>query len=165
MESFILKCQFPDSKEKTMKLEIELVPSTVWFSSLRNLLPRKIWDSIRNEIIEESGRKCQICGETNVVMNLHEVWKYDDDNYIQKLEGFILLCGLCHQVKHIGLAGILAKQGKLDYDKVIEHFCKVNNCTKGEFEKHKAEAFEIWERRSKHQWKQDFGKYREFVKQ
>jgi hypothetical protein len=152
-------------RKRILKLEVELVPSTVWFSSLHNLLPRKVWGNIKKDIIKENGRKCQICGEVEGRMNLHEIWKYDDVKHIQKLEGFILLCTMCHHVKHIGLAGILAKQGKLDYDKVIEHFCKVSNCTKGEFEKHKAEAFEIWERRSKHQWKQDFGKYKGFVKQ
>lgn len=96
-------------------------------------------------------------------MNLHEIWKYDDVKHVQKLEGFIFLCKMCHHVKHIGLAEILAGQGKLDYDKVIEHFCKVNKCTETEFKERKAKAFEIWEKRSKHAWKQDFGKYEKFV--
>lgn len=95
-----------------MKLEVELVPSTVWFSSLHDLLPRKVWDNIRNEIIQKNGRKCQICGEVEGGMNLHEIWKYDDAKHIQTLEGFILLCNMCHHVKHIGLAGILAKTRK-----------------------------------------------------
>jgi hypothetical protein len=146
-----------------LKLKIELVPSTVWYRSLYKLLPREVWNRIRNEIINEEGRKCQICEETEGVMNLHEIWKYDDRTHIQKLEGFILLCKMCHHVKHVGLAGILANEGKLDYDKVVEHFCKVNKCTGKEFKEHKAKAFEIWEKRSKHQWKQDFGKYAEFL--
>jgi len=74
-------------KETVMILEIELVPSTVWYSSLYRLLPREVWDNIRNEIIKEYGRKCQICGETEGVMNLHEIWKYDDVKHIQKLKG------------------------------------------------------------------------------
>jgi len=98
-------------------------------------------------------------------MNLHELWSYDDKKHIQKLEGFILLCAMCHHVKHIGLAGILASQGKLDYNKVVEHFCKVNRCTKRDFEKHEAKAFETWRKRSEYQWKQDFGKYKEFIHQ
>ena len=98
-------------------------------------------------------------------MNLHERWKYDDKKNIQKLEGFILLCRMCHHVKHIGLAGILANKGELDYDEVIGHFCKVNKCTRKEFDEHESKAFAVWEKRSRHQWKQDFGKYREFVKQ
>jgi len=150
---------------KKLKLEIELVPSTVWYQSLYRLLPREVWNNIRKEVIEENGRKCQICGETEGVINLHEIWKYDDKKHIQKLEGFILLCKMCHHVKHIGLAGILASEGKLDYKKVVEHFCKVNKCTKEDFEKYINRAFEIWEKRSKYQWKQDFGKYEEFIKQ
>lgn len=148
-----------------MKLEIELVPSTVWYSSLHNLLPRKVWDNIRKEIIKENGSRCQVCGETAGKMNLHEVWKYDDENHLQKLDGFILLCTMCHHVKHIGLAGILASQGKLDYNEVVEHFCKVNKCTKKDFVNHEKIAFEIWRKRSQYQWKQDFGKYKEFIKQ
>ena len=148
-----------------MKLEIELVPSTVWFSSLYQLLPREVWNRIRNEIIADRGRQCQICGETEGVMNLHEIWQYDDENHIQNLEGFILLCRMCHNVKHIGLTGILARKGKLNYDDVVEHFCKVNNCSRKDFENHEKDAFESWRERSKHEWKQDFGKYQEFINQ
>ena len=103
-------------------------------------MSRDAWNSIRDGIIRENGRKCQICGETDGTMNLHEIWEYDDVNYVQKLKGFLLLCRMCHHVKHIGLAGILADEGKLDYNKVIEHFCKVNECTKNEFEKQKTEV-------------------------
>jgi hypothetical protein len=147
-----------------LKLEVELVPSTVWFSSLHNLLSRKVWDNIRNEIIQKNGRKCQICGEVEGRMNLHEIWKYDDAKHIQTLEGFILLCNMCHHVKHIGLAGILASKGKLDYNELIKHFCKVNGCSEKDFQKHVTRAFEIWEKRSEHQWKQDFGNYKEVIK-
>lgn len=146
-----------------MKLNAELVPSTVWYSSLYRLLPREVWDKIRSEIIEQNGRKCQICNETEGKMNLHEIWEYDDKNHIQKLDGFILLCEMCHHVKHIGLAGILADEGKLDYDEVMKHFCRVNNCSEKDFKNHVDEAFEIWRERSGHSWKQDFGKYQEFV--
>lgn len=145
-------------------MNIELVPKTVWASSLYRLMSKEAWNNVRDGIIKENGRKCQICGETDGIMNLHEIWKYDDVKHVQRLEGFILLCRMCHHVKHIGLAGIFANEGKLDYDEVIKHFCKVNNCSKKEFEKHVDRAFEIWKKRSEHQWKQDFGKYKEFIK-
>jgi hypothetical protein len=148
-----------------MKLSAELVPSTVWHSSLYRLLPREVWNGIRKNIISKNGRKCQVCGETSGTMNLHEIWEYDDTKHIQKLAGFILLCRMCHHVKHIGLAGILANQGKLDYGEVVAHFCKVNDCTEEEFEQHKSKAFEIWAKRSEHEWKQDFGKYKGLIKQ
>lgn len=148
-----------------MKLTTELVPSTVWYSSLYRLLPGEVWNNIRNGIIEENGRKCQICGETEGRMNLHEIWRYDDRNHMQKLEGFILLCEMCHHVKHLGLAGILAGEGKLDYNDVIKHFCRVNECKPKDFNSHEKLAFEVWSKRSQHPWKQDFGKYKEFIKQ
>ena len=148
-----------------MKLEIELVPGPQWDLSLRKLLPRKIWNEIRNEIIEKQGRKCQICGSTEGRMSLHEIWEYDDEKHVQTLTGFQLLCNLCHFVKHIGFAGILAREGKLDYDEVVKHFCRVNNCSVEEFMSHKDEAFEIWAKRNRYKWKQDFGEYKEFIKQ
>jgi hypothetical protein len=127
-------------------------------------MPKETWNSIRDDIIKRNGRKCQICCQTEGTMSLHEIWEYDDVKQIQKLKGFILLCRMCHHVKHIGLAGILANEGKLDYDEVMKHFCNVNECSQKDFEKHINEAFETWRKRSGHNWKQDFGKYKEFVK-
>jgi len=148
-----------------MKLTAELVPSTVWYSSLYRLLPKDEWDRIRDNIIRENERRCQICGELKGVMNLHEIWKYDDINYVQKLDGFILLCKMCHHIKHIGLAGILASEGKLDYNDVVAHFCKVNGCSEKEFDTHVKKAFQVWKERSKHEWKQDFGEFEANMKE
>jgi hypothetical protein len=78
--------------------------------------------------------------------------------------GFIALCDLCHHVKHIGLAGILAKQGKLDYELVVKHFMMVNSCDRKTFEEHKNEAFRQWGERSQHEWHVDLGKYEDLVK-
>lgn len=147
-----------------MKLFAELVPSTVWNSSLFRLLPRKVWKNLRDDIIEERGRKCQICSEINGTMNLHEIWNYDDINYIQKLDGFILLCKMCHHIKHIGLARILAKRGKLNYNELKKHFCNVNNCSEEEFKLHINRSFRIWGERSSRNWKQDFGEFQKFIK-
>jgi len=47
----------------------------------------------------------------------------------------------------------------LSREDLINHFCKVNNCSREDFEKHEEEAFRIWRERSKYEWKQDFGEY------
>jgi len=148
-----------------LKLTAELVPKTAWNKSLAKLLPRSVWNSIRANFIKENGRKCQICGETEGRMNLHEIWNYEDVNHTQKLDGFILLCSMCHHVKHIGFAGILSQEGKLDYDSVVRHFCKVNNCSLTESERHVKDTFAIWRERSKHRWKQDFGEFNKYLKE
>jgi len=92
------------------------------------------------------------------------MWEYDDKKHVQKLVGFIALCDMCHHVKHIGLAGILASQGKLDYEEVVQHFMRVNNCDRKTFEKHKENAFDEWARRSKHKWQVDLGECKGMIK-
>lgn len=147
-----------------MKLTIELVPKTAWNQSLANLLPRSVWIGIRESHIQQNAKKCEICGQTEGIFNLHEIWKYDDFTHIQRLDSFVLLCTWCHHIKHIGLAGILADEGKLDYDKLVEHFCAVNSCSPKEFEKCVKDAFVMWEKRSLYKWQQDFGEYSKYLK-
>ena len=145
-----------------LKLLIELVPSTSWYNNLRKVLPQKEWDKIRKKSYKDAGHKCTICCP-NGKLNCHEVWNYNDETHTQKLKGFIALCDLCHHVKHIGLAEILSSKGALDYEKVIEHFMKVNECDRRTFNEHKKRAFEEWHERSKHDWHVDLGEYKDIV--
>ena len=72
---------------------------------------------------------------------------------------------MCHKIKHIGFwcytvdGRKLMEKAGLTREDLINHFCKVNNCTREEFEKHEEEAFKIWRERSKYEWKIDLGKY------
>ena len=146
-----------------MRLEIELVPSTAWYSNMRKAVSRADWDNIRKQTYADYGHRCGICfGEGR--MNCHELWGYDDKDHIQLLVGFIALCDMCHHVKHIGLAGILSRKGQLDYQKVVDHYIKVNDCTKEDFEDHRAQAFAQYRERSEHEWKTEFGNYKHLVK-
>lgn len=151
------------------KLVIELVPSSVWRSSLYNVLPRYVWHRIKQEIYEKEGRKCYICGSTEGRFSAHEFWEYIDEKHIQRLVAVHHLCSLCHKIKHIGFwchtiegRGKLRQEG-LDREDLIKHFCSINNCTRTKFLEHEEKAFEIWRERSKHQWKQDFGKYSQLI--
>jgi hypothetical protein len=150
-------------KPQHLKLSIELVPRTSWYNNLRKVIPQEEWDKIRKRSYKDAGHKCTICG-ANGKLNCHEVWNYNDEMHVQKLEGFIALCDMCHHVKHIGLAGILDLQGKLDYEKVIEHFMKVNKCAERTFEEHRKIAFDEWRERSKHGWQVDLGEYKDVIR-
>lgn len=141
-----------------MKLEIELVPATTWEVNLRKVLSQSKWNRVRKKAYADYGYKCGICGAKER-LNCHEIWEYDDINHIQILRGFIALCDMCHHVKHIGRASILAKEGKLNHLKVVEHFIKVNNCDFSTFEKHREEAFNKWAERSQSEWIVDIGDY------
>lgn len=135
----------------SLKLTIELVPSTSWYNNLRSLMPKEKWDVLRKKVYADFGYRCGICGVTGE-LHAHEIWKYDDVNHVQSLMGLIALCKMCHAVKHLGRTELKEQEEGIQMEEVIAHFMKINKCTKTEFEAHRKEAFRIWEERSKHQW-------------
>lgn len=143
---------------KDLKLTIELVPQTSWYNNLRKVVTPQTWDAIRRQAYRDAGYRCGICGARGQ-MNCHERWAYDDDAHVQTLLGFIALCSLCHHVKHIGLAAILAAEGELDYEEVIAHFMRVNECDRATFEAHRQHAVRVWQERSQAAWTVDLGDY------
>lgn len=147
---------------KELKLTTELVPLTSWFDNLRKVLPRPVWDKLRKRTYAEYGHRCGICGAEGR-LNCHEIWEYDDQNHVQRLAGFISLCDLCHHVKHIGLAGILAERGELDYEIVVKHFMKVNDCDRKTFDQYMKKVFIQWDERSQYEWNVDLGDYKDLV--
>jgi hypothetical protein len=125
-------------------------------------MPQEQWDIIRKKSYSDSKNKCAICGAKGK-LDCHEIWDYDDNNYVQKLRGFTALCKKCHGIKHIGFTKSQAKKGRLKLNDFIEHFCLVNDCTIETFKRHHDEAFEEWYERSKHDWKIDLGNYAEII--
>jgi hypothetical protein len=140
----------------SLKLTIELVPATSWGANLRDVLAPAVWDRLRRLVYERSGHRCGICGAGGR-LHCHEVWRYDDATHVQHLEGCVALCALCHAVKHLGHTGILASQGKLDSERVIAHFCRVNGCDRATFRAHRDAAFAQWHERSRYEWTLDLG--------
>ena len=144
---------------KALKLKIEMVPKTAHYANFRNAVTRSVWEKIAKETKERQDNKCGICDDQGPRLYCHEIWEYDDSNFIYTLVGFISLCGYCHNVKHIGLTKIQAGQGLVDLEAVIDHFCKVNDCTKAEYEEHDKVAFVEYHARSQYEWTPDFGEY------
>ena len=140
-----------------LKLTIELVPSPCWQVNVRTFMTRANWDNLRRSVYTKYNYYCGICQASNVQLNCHEIWQYDDENHIQKLTGFIALCPMCHHCKHIGHAEILASKGKLDLEQVIEHFMLVNQCSREVFQSHKKAAFDEWRKRNRFEWTTDLG--------
>ncbi len=137
-------------------LQIELVPRSTWYDNARSRFPQCMWRELRCRFLKP---QCQICGYGRALSSarlfLHEVWRYDDANHVQKLVGFMSLCMLCHSIKHLGLAGIMAQRGDLDYGQLIKHYCSVNGCTEGDFFEDRKVAFEAWRQRSQFEWTLD----------
>lgn len=141
------------------KLTIELVPQTCWYSNVRSNVTRSEWDKLRKGVYRAAGHQCEICsgvGKRHPV-ECHEVWSYNDEKKIQKLERMIALCPLCHKVKHAGLAGIRGETGL-----VINQLKRVNSMSEREAVSYLQRAFEIWDERSRSQWKLDISHLEKF---
>lgn len=134
-------------------LTVELVPSTCWFSNVRDHVSRPIWDKLRKATYKQAQYRCEVCGGRGDrhPVECHEIWHYDDLNHLQTLEGLTALCPSCHQVKHIGLAGL---QG---YGQQAEsHLAKINGWSQGQTDAYLKTVWEIWHQRSRHDWSLDF---------
>lgn len=145
------------------KLTIELVPKTSWFNNMRLVLSKEDWDLVRRAAYRRQGYCCGICKATGR-LNCHEIWSYNDTYHIQTLDGYIALCDMCHHVKHIGYASVLASKGKLNYQKVLEHMAKVNKWSIYQCHQYIDKALEIYQKRSQHEWVVDLSKFHKNVK-
>ncbi|MDH0342015.1 HNH endonuclease [Chromobacterium haemolyticum] len=135
-----------------MKLTIELVPATCWYSNVRSNVFPATWDRLQAMVFKAAGYRCEECGgrgDTHPV-ECHEVWSYDDHKLIQRLERLISLCPKCHQVKHIGLA---VKTGKASA--VIAWLASVNDIPPEKALQYAQHAFKIHQIRSRFQWSLD----------
>jgi len=138
------------------KLTIELVPKTSWYNNVRSNVDKERWDELRTNCYIQANHKCEICGETGIEqgydhqVECHEIWYYDDEKHIQKLEGLIALCPLCHKVKHPGLAEI---NGEMEL--VITQLMKVNDMDRFEANNYIQDAMLDWEDRSNYDWTVD----------
>ncbi len=134
---------------KPPKLTIELVPGTAWFSNLRSILPRRDWDSLRRPVYRFAGYRCEVCegrGKRHPV-EAHEVWMYDDKSHVQRLVRLIALCPACHEVKHIGLAGVRGRRRE-----ATAHLRAVNGWSNRKAAAYVRGAFRDWTERTKHEW-------------
>lgn len=144
-------------KQTNLKLEIDLVPKTCWYSNLRKELPKDKWDLIRKAVYKRAKNQCQVCGAENVRLEAHEIWEYENGKQI--LSGFVCLCKMCHSVKHWGFSQILASKGKISMKALEKHFMAVNNCDENTMKKHINDSFNEWFKRSKKEWIFDASKF------
>ncbi|CAN5761393.1 hypothetical protein BH24DEI2_BH24DEI2_26960 [soil metagenome] len=69
---------------------------------------------------------------------------------MQRLTGLTALCPACHQVKHIGLANVQGKSAQ-----ALSHLARVNGWSANQARAYVEQAFELWARRSEHEWQLD----------
>jgi hypothetical protein len=148
----------PSSRVRLMRetrrtlLTVELVPRTSWFRNVRSHVSADDWARLKRMVAGQAGHRCEICGGRGPrwPVECHEIFSYDDARRVQRLERLIALCPACHEVKHIGLAGVRGRRRA-----ATEHLARVNNWSRSDAELYLEACFEQWYRRSLHEWKLD----------
>lgn len=144
---------------KTLKLQIELVPRSCWFSNTRSNLKSSYWDRIRKYHYTKANNCCEICGGKGKKhpVECHEVWLYNEKTFTQKLGYFQAICPLCHEVKHIGLAGILGNGLR-----AFNRFKRINKLDKKTAKNIIDAVFKQWRIRSQYKWKLDIERLKKY---
>lgn len=138
------------AEHKKLKLQIELVPSSCFYSNVRSLIKISQWDKIRKVVYERANFKCEICGDigNKHPVECHEVWEYDDELLVQNLSFFQALCPFCHEVKHIGFASVLGNQKR-----AFDRFMSFNKLKMLPAKKMEGVIFREHAKRSSQNWK------------
>lgn len=135
-----------------MKLTLDLVPQSCFFSNLRSELPKSDWDRLRKKQYKKADYRCEICGGqgTKHRVECHELWSYDEDRGVQVLEGLIALCPSCHEVKHMGLTATRGRR-----EPALRQLMKVNGMSRQAGISYCVAEFSIWKQRSQRSWSLD----------
>ncbi|HVG32852.1 MAG TPA: hypothetical protein VM911_07225 [Pyrinomonadaceae bacterium] len=141
-------------------LTIELVPKSSWYRNVRSNVSKAEWERLKKLTFGRARHRCEMCGGrgSKWPVECHEVFAYDDERKIQKLIRLVALCPSCHEVKHIGLAGIRG-----NHQRAVSHLAKVNGWSKADAELYIEACFEMWHRRSCHKWKLDLSYLERFA--
>lgn len=133
-------------------LVVELVPRTSWYQNVRSHVSAAEWERLRKQTFARAGHRCEVCGGrgSRWPVECHEIFSYDDVQHIQRLERLAALCPACHEVKHIGLAGVRGRSRQ-----ALKHLARVNHWSTQDAEMYLEACFEQWHRRSLHEWSLD----------
>jgi hypothetical protein len=150
LQELVYKPYYTPSEE--IKLTIELVPNTCWFSNVRNHVSKDEWDRIRKAVFRNAQNRCQVCGGRGPQwpVECHEIFDFINETRTQKLLSLAAVCPSCHQVKHIGLAQIKGKE-----QEALEHICNVNGWTMSQARTYEESQIEIWRERCQYDWSVD----------
>ena len=135
-----------------LKLTIELVPATCWYSNVRSNVRPGTWTMLQRRVAEDAKQLCQICTGQGIVrpVEAHEVWDYHDGLKVQRLAGLIALCPDCHAVKHIGRAIALGTHAR-----ALDWFMRVNGIDAGRALAEVQKALNQQRERSRYAWRLD----------
>jgi hypothetical protein len=122
---------------------------------------KNIFRTVRQGLLKNEGIKCWFCGaeETFRIVQMrngiryeqselsaHEVFEFDDIALTRKIKGIHLACPNCHLCAHIVYPKVKSDKA------LLEHFCRINNCSESEATTHLLDSFKKWQWRNKRDW-------------
>lgn len=146
------------NSDGSLSLAADRLPSGVWGSNLRVILPRPRWEELSRRTAERARRLCEVCGQPSYYgektrnPDCHEIWAFDDSDGVaaQRLVGVVGLCGACHETQHSGLAEVNGRGGF-----VVETLKRVNGWNDDEAAADVEESVKRWGRLTRIDWDLD----------
>ena len=138
--------------EKKRKLSFEIIPDGCWKVNLHELLPKSAWERIKKDVKTRAAGKCEICGKVCDRLDAHEVWGYDVEKGVQKLENIVAICRDCHDSIHINRSYLVGRGEQAE-----DNYMKVNGVSYAEMKADLKYANERNSERNKvSEWRTDF---------
>lgn len=127
---------------------VDLIPETSWCASLANLLTSSAWNRVRSGPLLRAGG-CEDCGSRDKI-ECHEIWTYDEDRGVQRLQALRAVCADCHETYHLGLASVRGR-----YSLALGRLMLINRLDRLELREFEDEIFDKFNRRSEIDWTLD----------
>lgn len=146
------KHQFPQT---CPALNIEPVPTSSRFASVRKYLSHAQFNTLKKAIFVRAGYRCEICLENGFEqghehpVELHEVFQYDDVRGVQKLTALMCVCPNCNTVKNIELS---RAKGSAQFQAALQRLSSVNAWNETQAKSYYQHILEVWRERSKKDW-------------
>ena len=123
---------------------------------LRSELPADDWSRLSLTVRSNAGFRCEKCDAREAKgkpLHCHEVWLYDDDQYIQSLDCLISVCRECHNVIHFERS-----RAKGNVEVAFARLKVINGWSNEKAAEHVGQARAQWKVRSQHSWLLDASK-------
>lgn len=143
-------------QNEELKLCLEPIPKTCWYSNVRSSLKKSQWDKIRKVVFTKANFLCEICGGQGTLhpVECHEVWVYEDSSSTQRLDYFLSICPLCHEVKHLESARNL--------ERAFKRFVEINKLDEITAIALLIAVFKEWQIRSRKTWTLDINHLKDY---
>jgi hypothetical protein len=140
-----------------MKLKIDPVPENCTRQDLRDLIPPADWERLCRRVFRSAHGRCEACCCRGPLC-VREVWRYSRKTCTRKLRILRALCPACYQATYLGFhCPMPALEERLQPDVLIEHLLRVNGVNIGWLIRHRKQAQELWNERSRCEWRTDLG--------